>query len=939
MAKHPQIPRRRSLASIFVALLVAVTATACDETGDGARSAESYLAEARQLVEKGQMRSAMIHAKNALRAAPDNIEARSLIANAFLNAGDAWNAEREFQKLRELGAPPETWLKPLSQAWIALGKSDRVLNELTLPDDAPAPDRAMLLSQRGRARAALQEWDAATALFEEAATLDPTQADAHEGLARLALSRGDLSVVETELTRAEILAPNSPEVLFLKGDLASLQGRLADAEAAYEALSGVLPGNPMPTISLARVQVRAGRIEQAEANVRQLEKSLPGASAVTYLQAAIAFDRKDFETADTLTSRLLSADPDNLSALVIAGASKYALQEYEQAAKFVAGYLADKPDDERAKRLYGAILYQMGQGEKAVDVLQPLAEAETEDAQLFSLIGRSALQARDLQVGRLYIEKAVALQPEDASAQAQLGTVKVSLGDTDAGLKNLENAVELDPTMDAAVFTLFATLLREQRFDKALELAKKIQLEEPNKALGYSMQGIAHIAQGDIRSARAALDRSLEIEPGAVDSVKNLSQLELAAKNPDGARDYLLQGIEHNPSNTELMLLLADLQTATGNEESARTWLNKAIEVTPTAPEPRIALAQRYLVDDNPLKALGIAQGALIGSPNDPELLKVIGQAQLMAHEFSDAADTFRRLVGAEPKSAHNHFLLATAYLNTNDRNRLIGSLEDVIERAPGHVESRLMLARLYVEEGRFEEAVDIYRPIKPSEGVDGRILEIEGLAALRQDKPADAAALLADGFKELEAPGRSLAIMLSEAQWRSGDREESQATLASWMADNPDDQSTRFLFASRAMDMGREQEAARELRAVIEVQPENWAARNNLAWALHKLGDNSAAIVEVRETLKGAGDQPPILDTAGVVFLANGNISESVDVLRKAVMLAPDVPTYRFHLARALVAKEHGAEASEHLRKALSSENAFPEREAAESLLKDMGE
>ncbi|CCQ73098.1 XrtA/PEP-CTERM system TPR-repeat protein PrsT [Magnetospira sp. QH-2] len=945
--QHSPSPLRRRLAtSIFTGLLAALVVTGCDDGGQKegnvvqeSRSAAGYLSEARKEIAKGDVRSALIQAKNALKIDPDNVDVRLFIGNTYLDAGDAWNAEREFLRARDLNAPIEAWLTPLSRTWISLGKGEMVLNELTLPANATDHQKALLLVQQGRAHNALNRRADARSAFDEALKLSSDLPGAYIGLCRLAVGTNDLDGAKALLAKAVALAPDTADVVSLSGDIAMAQGQATEAETAYRQLTKLMPGNPVPEISLVRALILGSKIEEAEELTKKLHNLLPDLPLVSHLRALVAYMKQDYDTADKLTSKLLSNDPNNDSALLVAGAAKYALEEYEQAAKFIGGYLADNPHEERARRLYGATLYQLGKGGQAVTVLEPLAENAQDDAKILALIGAAALQAQNMEVGRIYMEKVAAIRPDDASTQAQLGSIKINLGRSEEGIENLQRAVELDPSLDTAVFTLFATLLKERKFEDAHALAQRIQNEKPKDAVGFSMQGIVHIAEGKVPDARDTFAKSLEIDPGAVDAAKNLANLELAANNLDAARDHLQQGVEHNPKNSELMMMLAKLEAQAENTDASRKWIRQAAEANPSAIEPKLSLARIQLQDNNPVKAIGIAHPILRQHPEHAGLLKVVAQAQLLAREFDNAADTLRRLVKVDPNNAHNHYLLATAYLNSKDRSRLITSLKKVVELTPMHRNSRLLLARLHIEDALFADARALYDPMKPKEGVDPELLELEAMSTLAQGKATDTISLLQTNLPQIKQPTLNLTRLLSSALWQSDRKQEAQKTLSDWLQANENDSDTRIIYATRAMDMGNKPTAIKEYRAIIEKQPTNWVVRNNLAWLLYETGELSAARTEVDMAQRHALNQPTVADTAGVIYLANNDLPNALKALRQAVQLEPAKASYRLHLAQALIKKGDGEEAKEHLQRALSSKEPFAERADAEALLKSIEE
>ncbi|MEJ2670182.1 MAG: hypothetical protein P8077_08050 [Gammaproteobacteria bacterium] len=73
----------------------------------------------------------------------------------------------------------------------------------------------------------------------------------------------------------------------------------------------------------------------------------------------------------------------------------------------------------------------------------------------------------------------------------------------------------------------------------------------------------------------------------------------------------------------------------------------------------------------------------------------------------------------------------------------------------------------------------------------------------------------------------------------------------------------------------------------------------NNLAWAYHKMKDKRAVAV-ARKAVEIAGDSAPILDTLGVILLAEGKDQEALQLLIKANELAPEAEDIKTHLEQA---------------------------------------
>ncbi len=117
--------RSRTLRLAVVAA-IAVTATAGCARNDPA----SYIASANSYIAKSDYKAAIIELKNALQKAPDNAEARLLLAKSLLATGDPAGAETEVRKAIDAHAPGDQAYPVLAQAMAAQGEFKQLASEL-----------------------------------------------------------------------------------------------------------------------------------------------------------------------------------------------------------------------------------------------------------------------------------------------------------------------------------------------------------------------------------------------------------------------------------------------------------------------------------------------------------------------------------------------------------------------------------------------------------------------------------------------------------------------------------------------------------------------------------------------------------------------------------------------------------------------------------------
>ena len=97
----------------------------------------------------------------------------------------------------------------------------------------------------------------------------------------------------------------------------------------------------------------------------------------------------------------------------------------------------------------------------------------------------------------------------------------------------------------------------------------------------------------------------------------------------------------------------------------------------------------------------------------------------------------------------------------------------------------------------------------------------------------------------------------------------------------------------------GQEQLAISHYETVLDSNPGNPAALNNLAWVLRE-SDPERALALSEQATQNAEDNPMVLDTYGWLLHLAGQNDEAIRVLEQAVTLAPENEEISAHLEAA---------------------------------------
>ena len=151
--------------------------------GACSRDPASRLELAQQKVAENDYVTAIIELKNLLQSAPDNIEARLLLARVSLALGDPLAAEKELNKALDLGTEASAQTPLHYEIQLTLGNQAGILEALDLDGGTDGLSDTQAMEIRGLALLGLGSSIEAETLFRQALDIDADSARARWGLA------------------------------------------------------------------------------------------------------------------------------------------------------------------------------------------------------------------------------------------------------------------------------------------------------------------------------------------------------------------------------------------------------------------------------------------------------------------------------------------------------------------------------------------------------------------------------------------------------------------------------------------------------------------------------------------------------------------------------------------------------------------------------------
>lgn len=924
LMKHLHLRSARALALAFFA--VAAVAGCAKE------KASTYVASANAYMAKRDYAAAIVEAKNALQREPDNAEARLLLGNALMETGDAAGAEAEVRKAIAAGAPDDRTYPLLARALGAQGDYKKLTTELGDRKLGTAAARVQVAIALAGAAAAQGDLRRATNLVGAALAEDPANSQALLLKATFAAKNGDVDEARALADAVLKNAPDDEGALMIKAQIEVASGNRDAGQRLYEQAIAAHPDSLNARFALVSLAVATDKKDIAKAQVAAMVKKNPNDFRSAYSDALVSYVTGDIAHAHDVIERVLAGRPDHLPSIFLSGLIDFQRGSNASAEASLRKVLARAPEDANAGRILAMVYLKAGRAADALEVLKPVLQRNPDNPMLLRAAGEAYLATGNAAAAAASYERANAADKSNVASQVRLAQVRLAAGETERALGDLQSlATHGDPSQTQADLALITEQIRERQYDKALASVDALEKKQPKSALVPTVRGGVYVAKRDLVNARKSFEKALAIDPEYYSAVFSLAVLDIREGRPEAARARFEKILAKNPKNEQVLLANVELlRLMGGTPEQVKAALDKAVDANPTSVRTRLARINDDLRRRDGAAAVTSARAALAALPDDPQLLDALATAQIVSGDVIQGVETFKKITQLQPQNPMAFMRLGDAQAAAKDYTAAIESERKALALKPDFTQVSAGLAKIYILAGRPGDAIAEARKVQKAQPdkVTGYAIEGEVLAA--QGKWADAATAFQAGLAKQPIP--ALAIGTYVALQRAEKPADASALAAKWIKQYPKDASMPLVLAEESQRRGNLAEAKTGYRRVLDIDPDNATALNNLAWILTEEGD--AKGLEYAEAAHRLTPfNPGVIDTLGVAVLKSGDAKRATTLLRMASALAPAQNDIRLHLAKALVASGDKAGARKELDSLGSLDAASPVRVEADKM------
>ena len=918
------IKRAIRLLAVSFLVLPALLLSACTPS----LTTEELISRATAALESRDYSAAELDLKTVLQTDPDNAMARYLYSRIYLYRQDGEAALSELERSLASENLPETRLL-LAQTLTAMGEHAELVSDAEAGRFASVEANPEFQAALARAYLNLVEYEAARGALERASGEGNDYVDVTRALFAMRL---DSDPVRADALLAQVTErdPYHARAWSLRGLLAN-QAR--DHEAAESHFSNAVDANPnrlTDRLRLVEARIEQGKAETASEVLQGLEKQIPDYPEVNYLRGRLFFDAGDYENAIDSLARALSVDSDHPGALILSAYANTREQNLDTARRQFTQYLTLRPDNVEARVQLADVWWRLGDMEQTEAAAREILEEHTMNVRALTLLA-AALAAQGMHAESAQtFEKIAALAPDSLEAQIELGSQLLAAGNVDSGIRQLESVVAANPESSIARERLIEARIALRDLDAAALAAQAYVDQEPGSEKAAVYLGNVWLQQGDSVAATQQFERALTLEPGDTAAAGGVAAVAMMDEDLAAAEAALRAVLAEKPGDLKSSLNLVVVLEKLGRTDEIEAVLRTAVQANPNALTPRLALARIAQVNGRPGEVIELLSEAEAAYPENALLQQSLAQAFLALNELDAAETRTRRLMELRPNAVGALFIAARVEAAQGRPEAAQLLLEKGLGIQPQAQNLRGLLIDVLASQGKLDQAGAELEKLPSAMQNQIPVVVLRGRIAASKGDFASAESYFTEAFSRRET-SIHLALLAS-SYWQLGKRDEAVNALASWLEEHPTDPLIRNDLASMYLRLEREDDATREYEALLDLQPDNVIALNNLGWLLRN-DDGEQAIAYVEKASELAPDNAAVKDTYAMILLEAGDAEQALRLNERALDLVPGNPDLMLNRSKILLGLERSDEAITILRELVSGPLFAGQDEARELL------
>ncbi|MCJ8318975.1 MAG: PEP-CTERM system TPR-repeat protein PrsT [Colwellia sp.] len=860
-----------TLVKLILYISIVLTVASCSEKP----TVETHLASAKKYLAADKIKESEIELKNAIMLDVSNAEARFELGRLYLSQGAGLNAIKELEKAQSLKYPESALLTSLARAYLISDDYDGVLSLAKKSIALPNEDKVEYLSYQTLSAIQTNQPELAKNSIQEANNLIAGSPHVILANAYLALLDGSIEKAELLVKKSLSINENNPEALMFQGQVFTQLNDFEQAGESYKKYVALQPLSRKIYLILAETLMKTEDYLEAEKYADLILQAFPNQPVANYVKAVVRFAEKDYTLASQFSQVALSSEYKKSHLKLVAGASAFHLKNYAQASFHLEPIIDRLISDHPARKMYAISQFQQGLIDDITDKLENFTPTTEADAKFMSNLSFSLFSVGAKEDAKKLAEDAA--KASVSSSAMRQGLLKLMMDDP-SGIIQLEQTISEHPEAQLA---LAYAEMQAGNYEKALTRAKKWQEKFPKKADSYNLMSAIYSRQENIQQAQKLLLLSLEKEPDNVFALNELIKISYQTGDENTAKQYADKAISLYPENIKTL----KFYYIVNRSPKALSKIEGAYKKNKNNVKLNILYMEVLAQLDNFKTLLAVSSDLTysIQTPKKVWQLRVFAYQKLQ--QGTNIQSTLKTWLKTNPYHVEPVLLLTNIYNSTGQKKKALSLVNNALEKNHStNLDLKLVKMQLLLDNRQVTKAKSLLVELKGEELDKVLIAGISGRIDLMEGKLGKALPLLQRFYETYDSSQN--VILVTIALQGLGKEEQAIQLLEDHLVKKQKDHRVRNVLAGLYVDINKDN-ALKHYQILVEAQPLNIVALNNLAWLTMDQGNLDEALVFSEEAYQLAPKLAKVVDTYSQVLLRLNKKREALVKSRDAYGLS----------------------------------------------------
>ena len=885
---------------------------------------------------------AYIYLKNALQDKPSHLQSKLMMADILLRRNQTRAAIIEYQESLLLGADLDIAYLPLAQAYSRIMEYEKVIRLLT--NKLSANNNFEISILQAIAYENLERFNKALEKYENALELQPKNITALNNLASFYLRQDNIVQSKIFIIKALNVNPGNPFTLHIKGQINEKEGHIQKALALFKEAYIILPTAPFISRSLANTYVSLKQLDKARDVVDKILIITPDEPFIMLLSARLYGMNDNNELAvkayEEITKKMALIPNEQLlkqsELLLVSGLALYMTGNYETARSKLINYVSQNPESLYAIGILVDTHIRLDESKVALKVMETHYDIIKNNLSLSLVLCDLYIQTNKIHQCQRFITEL--RKNHNAKRVFDLMQVKIlqARNKHQKALSYFEQHFTNATGQEVKKVAVMLYLQNGQK-KRALGLVNELIELVPGNLAYQLLKVEVLIRLQQFQDAQKINSIVLAANLDIFSAKYNQANLYYLKKEYQQAHTYAENLLKENAYSFRLYVLQGNILLSLGKLEKAKDKFTSAklFNRENVIPYEKIISIYQTLKDfPSALKELDRLQKSHF---LDPKYILLRANIYIQQHALEQAAEQYVKLYIIWSKAKDHQQLL---YLGQQQRiAKIYDDAETTLLRAlellPNYLYAKIELMRLYINIGEITKAEAIISSLPQKIQKNSNIQVILGDVAQTKNQLESAQIHYLTALNSNNNYRVAVIKLYNLAKDKNMGTDKFVSTLEGIIDKYPTAYFHRHILADFFYYQGDTLLAKQHYLVLEKVAqlPRIEYIYNNLASML-TLSDPNTAMSFINNALEINQSNPIFIDTKGWILTQQGQYIEGLDLLREAFSMNSNHPSIQYHIAYNLVKSGQLEAARQELKKVLTTELPFAEKDLAQALM-----